>query len=568
MTTMPAARAVVEALRAENVCVVFGLPGGHVIGIFDALYHANDIALYRVRHEHSAAHMAFAYAQLTGEPGVCLVTAGAGATNLVTGVAEAFVGAQPIIVLAGRAATANAHRGESQDVATERLFAPITKLATRVDRIETLPDILGQAFRIARSGRPGPVYLDLPADLLAREIAFEYRPSPRPAKPRAEACAIRQAAEMLARAERPVIVAGGGALAADARTEMVALAERLAAPMLASLSGRSIIDDDHPLAAGGLGIHGSPVSQALLGDADVVLNLGCRFESMSTNWRPEFSPSPEAVHIQVNIDPAEIGRSFPAALGLFADVKAVAADLDAELAGLGVERDWRDLPRIGAMREQLDALEHEAAAIEVRNDKPLHSVQIIRAAQKAFGRKAIYGVDIGCLAEQLPGSPAFLKLHEPRTMLAPSSFCGMSDAAAGLPVSRIVHPDRPCVGFVGDGSFQMMLDVLPVAAEHRLGVTWCILNDDALGSIWDLQYGKMQGRFIGTEFAFQPDFAMLARACGCHGERVEAPEEIAPALRRAFEANEAGRPAVIDFAVARVRAPQSVKFFGLVDAKF
>jgi acetolactate synthase-1/2/3 large subunit len=568
MTTTPAAQAVVEALRAEGVRAVFGLPGSHVLGVLDAIYRANDIAFYRVRHEHSAAYMAFAYAQLTGEPGVVLVTAGAGATNLVTGVAEAFCGAQPMVVLAGRVATAHAHRGESQDVPTERIFAPITKLAMRVDRAEALPDLLGQAFQIARSGRPGPVYLDLPADLLGREIVCNYRPAPRAGRARAPADAIAQAADLLAVAERPLIVVGGGALASGARAEIVALAERLAAPMLVSLTGRSLIDDDHPLAAGGLGVHGSPVSQILLNEADVLLNLGCRFESMSTNWRPEFSPSPEVRHIQVNIDPTEIGRSFPAALGLVADVKTVAADLDAALSAKGMARDWRVTPRATALREKLDALETEVESICLRDDKPLHTVRILRAAQKAFGREAIYGLDIGCLAEQLPGSPTFLKLHEPRTLLAPSSLCGMSDAAAGLAVARIVHPERPCVGFVGDGSFQMMLDALPVAAEYRLGVTWCILNDEALGSIWDLQNARLERRFIATEFAFQPDFAALARACGCHGERVVEPADIEPALARAREANAGGQPAVIDFVVARVRAPQTVKFFGLGGTTF
>ena len=568
MRRMPASQAVVEALRGEGVRVVFGLPGGHVIGIFDALYHANDIAFFRTRHEHAAAHMAFAYAQLTGEPGVCLVTAGAGATNLVTGVAEAFVGALPIVVLAGRAATTNAHRGESQDVPTERLFAPITKLAMRVDHIEHLPDLMRQAFQVARGGRPGPVYLDLPADLLSREIGCDYRAAPRSSRPRSDVDTIRRAAALLAGAKRPLIVVGGGALASGARAEIVALAERLAAPILASLAGRSIIDDNHPLAAGGLGTHGSPVSQTLLNEADVILNLGCRFESMATNWRPEFSPAPDVAHIQVNIDAGEIGRSFPAALGLVADVKAVAADLDAALAEMGTARDWRREPRTLALREQLDALEAEVQDIIARNDKPLHTVQIIRSAQRVFSRDAIYGLDIGCLAEQLPGSPTFLKLHEPRTLLAPSSLYGMSDAAAGLPVARIVHPERPCVGFVGDGSFQMMLDVLPMAAEYRLGVTWCILNDNALGSIWDLQNSRFEKRFLATEFTFQPDFAMLARACGCYGERIVEPASIEPALVRAREANAKGEPAVLDFAVARVRAPQTVKFFGLADARF
>ena len=298
---------------------------------------------------------------------------------------------------------------------------------------------------------------------------------------------------MLAGAERPLIVAGGGALASGARAEIVALAERLAAPILVSLTGRSVIDDDHPLAAGGFGMHGSPVGQILLNEADVILNLGCRFKSMATNWRPEFSPAPDAAHIQVNLDASEIGRSFPAALALVADVKAVAADLDAALAAQGVARDWRKTPRTRATCAKSSTRWRP----RFRRSAPATTSRCIRCAscarrKKCLAREAIYGLDIGCLAEQLPGSPTFLKLHEPRSLLAPSSLCGMSDAAAGLPVARIVHPERPCVGFVGDGSFQMMLDALPVAAEYKLGVTWCILNDEALGSIWDLQNARLR----------------------------------------------------------------------------
>jgi acetolactate synthase-1/2/3 large subunit len=567
MTAKPAARVVVDILGMEGVRTIFGLPGGHTIGILDALYDRPEIRFVRVRHEHSAAHMAVAWAQLTGEPGVVLVTAGPASTNLATGIAEAHVGARPLVVLAGRAPTAHALRGESQEVPTDRVYAPITKWSVRVDRADLIPEVLRNAFALAASGRPGPVYVDLPADILGQPIEPPlYRPAIRTTAPAADPELVRQAARRLAAAERPLIVAGGGAVAANAFAEVAALAERLSAPVVTSLSGRGIIPDDHPLSAGGLGTHSTPFSQRLLNEADVILNLGCRFESMETNWTPDFSPAKDACHIQVNLDAAEIGRSFPAEIGVVADARAFAASL---LAALDKPRqDGAASARRAHVAEAVAALDRDAARMEASNRSPIHPVRIIRAARKVFPREATLAADIGCLAEQLGGAFPWFRVFAPRSVIAPSSFYGMGDAAAGLPVSRLVYPDRPAIGFVGDGSFQMILDVLPVAAEYRLGVTWVILNDMALGSIRDIQAGRLGGRFIGTDFAFNPDFARLAEACGCYGEKVEAPGDVEAALERALAANQSGQPAVLDCLVMRARSPQTAKFFHIKDAEF
>jgi acetolactate synthase-1/2/3 large subunit len=368
-------------------------------------------------------------------------------------------------------------------------------------------------------------------------------------------------------AASPVIVAGGGAVAAGAFAEVAALAETLAAPVLTSLSGRGILPDDHPLAAGGLGTHSTPFSQELLNRADVLLNLGCRFESMETNWTPDFSPAASACHIQVNIDASEIGRSIPAEIGVVADARAFAEALIAELKRRGARADPKH-SRVALVAEGVAAVDRDAERLEASNRTPIHPVRVVRAARRVFPREATLAADIGCLAEHLGGAFPWFRVFEPRSVIAPSSFYGMGDAAAGLPVARLVHPNRPAVGFVGDGSFQMIMDVLPVAAEYKLGVTWCVLNDMALGSIRDIQAGRLNGRFIGTDFAFNPDFAKLAEACGCYGERIEAPGDVEAALERALAANESGRPAVLDFLVLRARSPQTAKFFHIKDAEF
>jgi acetolactate synthase-1/2/3 large subunit len=549
-------RAIVDALVEEGVDHVYGLPGGHVLSIYDGLFDTPGIRHVLVRHEHAAACMAAGHAQLTGEPGVCLVTAGPGATNLLTGVTEAFVGSLPIVILAGRGSTATAHRGASQEVATDRIFAPVTKWSVRVDRADLVVGVVRQAFTIARSGRPGPVLVDLPRDILDSEIEMrEYVPAGRQAKPSADPERVEQAVAALLGAERPIIVAGGGVIAAGASDQVRALAELLAIPVLTSLAGRGSIPDDHPLSAGGLGAHRTRLSRRLLGEADVVLGLATRFEEMETNWTPGAVPSPDAVYVQVDIEPAEIGRSLPARIGVVGDVAAVLDQMLAEVSRRGGRAPgaFAELPRTREIAAELAAIDAESDALAQREQTPMHPLRPIRALRASLPRDATIAFDVGCLAQHIAGATPHFKVYAPRTTIVPSSFYGMGFAASALPVARLVHPDRPAICFVGDGSFQMAMTILPVAAEHRLGVTWCVLDDGALGSIRDIQEHRFADRILGTDFEFQPDLALLARACGCHGERVTESADVEGAIARALDANEQGVPAVLDFAVARER---------------
>jgi acetolactate synthase-1/2/3 large subunit len=560
-----AGRQVVDALEAEGVRTVFGLPGGHVLSIYDAIHASTRVEHVLVRHEHSAACMAAAYAQLTGEPGVCLVTAGPGATNLLTGIAEAFIGCLPIVVLAGRGATANALRGAAQEIATERVFAPVTKSAVRVDRPDLVADAVAHAFRVARNGRPGPVLLDLPRDVLdAVAPARPYvRSGPLP-RPAGSTAAVAAAAEALAGAERPLLIAGGGAIAADAAGPIRELAEGLAMPVVTSLAGRGIVPDDHPLSVGGLGAHRNRLSKRLFAEADVVVGFGTRFEEMETNWQPGFVPAEGATYVQVDIDPGELGRGIPTQIGIVGDVGAVAGQLLGLLdrrSALLEPGEFSDHERTLAAAAEMAELREEVAAIAAEPRSPMHPLSAIRAVRRALPREGIVAVDVGVLAQHMAGANPYFEVFEPRTTIVPSSFYGMGFTAAGLPAAKLVHPDRPAVGFVGDGSFQMAWNVLPAAVERRLGVTWCILNDGALGSIWDIQRYRFGNRILGTEFEHQPDFAAVAEGCGCHGERVEDQADAEAAVRRALAANEAGVPAVIDFAVSRERLLGTVEHY-------
>ena len=387
-----------------------------------------------------------------------------------------------------------------------------------------------QAFAEARSGRPGPVLVDLPA----RRARRRDRPrgdTCRCAAPRAPAPATRRSSRRPpTRSPAP----SGRSCRGRGRDRLRRRGTSCASWPSGSPSrcspaspAAASIPDDHPLSAGGLGAHRTRLSKRLLTEADVVLGLGCRFEEMETNWSPGAVPAPDATYIQVDIDPAEIGRSVPARIGdRRATSTAVLGQLLAALesrargpwtTGRAPPHAWSS-PR-SSPRSRPRSSEARAAGIS-RCTRSLP----IRAVRAAFPRETTVAIDVGCLAQHMAGATPYFKVFEPRSLIVPSSFYGMGFAAAALPAARLVHPDRPAVCFVGDGSFQMVMNVLPVAAEYRLGVTWCVLNDGALGSIRDIQQHRFERALPRRpSSSVQPDFAAIAQACGCHGERVEDP---------------------------------------------
>ena len=386
---MTAGRAIVEVLKAEGMKAVYGIPGGHVLPIYDGLYDTKDISHFLVRHEQAAASMAAAYAQLTGEAAVCLVTAGPGATNLVTNVAEAFVGALPMVILAGRGATATTFRGASQEVDTELVFRP----SPNGRSASTAPT----SFRM-RCTKPLPWHATANRVQSISISRATYCCTRFPSvltfrQARLHACAASLSASRLHRRSlpmrrNPLIVAGGGTIASGASAAVTALAKRLSAPVITTLAGRGVIDDDHPLSVGGLGAHRNPLSKRLLAEADVIVSLGARFEEMETNWRPGFVPPSSARVIQVDIDPAEIGRSVPAQLGIIGDIRAVVEEM---LDALGAR------PRLAPVAfgqtqneygAELKRLAEDVAEQAASLEKPIHPLRVIRAVRQALPREA------------------------------------------------------------------------------------------------------------------------------------------------------------------------------------
>lgn len=561
MSTISVGQAVVEVLKAEGVKFVFGLPGGHTLPIYDALYGAPEIRHILARHEQCAANMAGGYAILTGEPGVCCATAGPGATNLITGIAEAFIGALPVIILTGRGATRYSLRGEAQEIPQDKIFAPITKWAIRVDRPDMVVDVMRQAFTIARSGKPGPVLIDFPADILMKSVKFDgYGPVGKPPLPRADSKLVEAAVDKLLNSTRPIVIAGGGTIASGAFSELRQFAETLGLPVLTTLSGRGSFPDDHPLAGGGLGLHRTGVSKRLLTEADFVLGLGCRFEQMETVWSPDYLPASNACYVQVDVDPAEIGKSIIPKIGIISDIKLLLEDMlkvVREKGGPDHRTTFHKLPRIKELFQVKEQLQADLKRAIANDDVPMSPLRVIMEIGDALPRETTRGIDIGMIAQALGGAFPYFKVYEPRSVLPCTSFYAMGFAASAIPVAKLVYPERPAVALCGDGSFQMIMNMLPVAVDHHLPVTWCIVNNRCLGSVKAPLKEDAEGSYIPMpNFQSQPDFAMIAQACKCYGEKVEDPRQIKGAVGRALEANRQGTPAVLDF-IVRWEWPQS-----------
>ena len=401
--------------------------------------------------------------------------------------------------------------------------------------------------------------IDLPRDILAQKVAFDgYQPVGKPLPPRGNPAQIEAAAAALRRAARPLILAGGGAVAADAQAEVRALAEALQAPVLTTLSGRGSLPDDHPLAAGGIGHHRTWLTKRLLPEADVVLGLGCRFEEQETNWRDGYVPDPRACYIQVDIDPAEIGRSVVPQLAVVGDVRLVLRDL---LEALKPGAPNGAAPRLEALARDKQQLEDEVAGMVGSEQRPVHPMRVIGTVREVFGRDATAAIDVGVLAQGMGGAFPYFKVYAPRSCIVPSSFYGMGFCVVRA-AGRKAGPSGPPGGRLRRR--RLVPDDHERAADRR--------RAQAAGDLVRAQ--RRRARLDPGRPACrlrQPHhrdhvrdaagFRDIAQACQCHGERVDDPAQVRPALERARDANARGVPAVIDFIVARERLAGSVEFF-------
>lgn len=517
MSSMTGAEALALQLRSEGVDTVFALPGVQIMSAFDALYaHRDAIRLIHTRHEQATTYMADGFAKASGRPGVAMVVPGPGALNAAAGLGTAYASSSPVLLISGQipSTSLGRRRGELHEIEEQLdVFEPITKWNHRVTRVEAIPEAVHEAFRHLTTGRPRPVELEIPPDTLAESAPAEIIPPERPARPSAEPARIEQAARLLAGAERVAILAGGGTVAAGASEELVALAERLQAPVVTNQQAKGVIPDAHPLHLG-VNYIITPL-EALLADTDVLLCVGTRLLIRDV----EPSSMPTIIHI--DIDESEIGKNFTTELGIVADARKALGQL---LRALGEDTGRPD--RGNAVADLRTKFRNE-----VRELAP-EQTSIIDVLRAELDDDAIVVSGVTNIGYW---SIITMPVDRPRSFITSSYFGTLGYAFPTALGAKIAHPDRQVVALSGDGGFLYSPQELSTAVRFGINVVAVVFNNDAYGaSRWD-QTHRFEGRFIGTEL-HNPDFMKLAEAYGVIGMRCRR-DELGTTLAEALSAN-------------------------------
>ncbi|MEL6220231.1 MAG: thiamine pyrophosphate-binding protein, partial [Pseudomonadota bacterium] len=518
MTLMSGGQAAVEALKAEGVTHVFGLIGSATMELFDALYDAPEIRFIGVHDERTGAHMADGFARASGRAGVILAGQnGPGATNLVTGLAQAKAAFSPVVSLAGALSTEHLYRDAFQEVDQQALFAPITKKTWTAPSAARVPELMREAFRTALSPRMGPVQLNLPRDVLAAQAEFGSMPAPESyrahSRPAPAPDQVTAAAVLLSMAACPVIVAGGGVKAAGAQDAAIALAEALGCPMVTAAGHGDALPFGHPLNAGQMGPRGNPVASRLVREADVILALGTRLGFNSTFYSTD-NLNAAAKIIQVEIEPTAIGRFFPVAVGIWGDARATAeavrAALTTQQARAEVEA-WT-----ASYRSEREAF-LAARDLDAVETHPTQPSGLFKALRQVLPKDAAITMDAGTLCLQATDA---LEYHQPRSLFTPLDFglVGFS-FACGLGV-KAACPERPVVSLMGDGGFGMTVPELSTAVDHGLNTVTIVMNNGCWGAEKAYQRDFFNGRYIGADVS-SPPFDRLAELYGARGFRAE-----------------------------------------------
>ncbi|MCC6777363.1 MAG: thiamine pyrophosphate-binding protein [Hyphomicrobiales bacterium] len=561
------AQVIVDYLIREKVPYVFGLCGHGNIQFIDALYErSSDIKTISVHHESVAGFMADVYYRVVGRPVATFTSCGPGSANLPISLANAFLDSVPFMAVTGNVPTSQFNRGAFQELYRHyQADFPFTvrsycKKVFQPTRGEMVPLAVRQAWKTMVTGRPGPVVLDVPFDVFL-EAAAEETPRPEDwsanisSRCGADPEGVVAAVDMLLAAQRPVILVGQGARYGQACAELLQLAERLQIPVAASASGLGAIDSDHPLALGLVARGGNYHANHATRQADVLLALGVRFDDRtSSSWIPGYSFTiPPTRLIHVDIDPEEIGRNYPVALGLMADVRTFLRQVLAELdrrrdleRAADARRSW--LQTIDGYRAEWNKFVAPGFAAD---STPIHPQRAAHEIGKALPEDAILVSDIGVHHNWLL---SFCKPKRPDSLIGSMGFGPMGFGVAGVLGAKFAAPDRPCVSVCGDGAFFMHANVLGTAVEYALPVVWVVWNNYAFASIRGLQRGYLEGRELATDFKnpltgerYNPDFAAMARAAGIEGVRVDRAADIGDAIRAGVAAN---RPYLIDVDIA------------------
>jgi acetolactate synthase-1/2/3 large subunit len=553
---------VAEALKTENVKYVFGLPGDP--SFYDALNEYPEITPIQTRHEGPGVFMAYAYAKLTGEPGVCHGTLGPGVAQMAAGILEAYSACLPMVIPCPSPNQSNEGKGAFQENDQLQMLSGMTKWGHRVTRPDKIPWVMRRAFSIATNGKPGPVFVEVPKDVGFAEIdrsnLQKYVHSDRPIRVRPDFERVKQAADLLMNSARPVMVVGGGAISSKAFSEVLELAELLAIPILTTPCGRGIVSEDHPLANGLVGLYRTKMGKQLYEEADVLLGLGTRFEEFQSGaWK--YYPR-NAKYIQVDIDSYEIGRNWIPHVAIVGDVKLTLRDITSVVKD-GLTRKEHYGQRLNEVKDAKRKYESEVEAECATSESDLRVKTILRSLNKIFESKTILVNENGSLDLWSYYYPYYRVLNT-LGCIAPAEETCMGFGVGVSIGAKITKPEMNVVCTTGDGAFQQQIEELATAAQYSAGATWVIFNNFSLGwpkYVWKLLY---PGRHLAVDYKVQPDFEKVAEAYKCFGARIEKPSEIDDALKLALKANKEGLPAVLNCIVRPMVYNQFFKEFHLL----
>ena len=532
MVVMSGAKAFVKSLEREGVETLFGVTGGAVLPIYDELYNS-DLRLIMARHEQGAAHMADGYARASGSVGVCLATSGPGATNLVTGLATANIDSAPVVGFTGQVPQHMIGTDAFQEVDIIGVTASITKYNIQVRNPAEIPWAIKSSFHIASTGRQGAVLVDLPKDtqINTAEMKFpdkvEFRgynfnitPEPRE---------MDWASTLLSKAQRPVILAGGGVIAANASQELQQLAEMMNAPVALTLMGKGSIPDDHPLCTGLTGMHGTGASNMLVSEADVLLVVGARMSDRTTAKLDEFCPGTKIIH--VDIDRSEIDKNVETVTRVIGDAKLSLQGISQRLGQIR-----KDPAKNDNWLNRLDHFRKEYVVPEYVSNPHMSAVTAMKAVRRALPRDSLITTEVG---QNQMWAALYLDVYSPRTFF---SSGGLGTMGWGFPAAigvKAARPDVPVIDIAGDGSFAMTENNLATCVTEDLPVIVVVLNNRILGMVAQWQRLFYGHRYKGVHHHNDsPDFVKLAEAYGAVGVRTEKPEDLEEAVRKAVKSNE------------------------------
>lgn len=534
---------VVECLKEQGVDTVFGYPGGTILNIYDALYkHSNEIRHILTSHEQGAAHAADGYARATGKVGVCMATSGPGATNLVTGIATAYMDSVPIVAITANVTLPMLGKDTFQEVDIAGVTMPITKHGYIVKNIEDLAPTLRKAFEIAKSGRPGPVLVDITKDVTAAVCEYTpVKPEPKPKKITWTDAELDELAEYIKAAKKPFIYLGGGAVISGACEEVAEFAELIDAPVCDTLMGKGAFDGRSPRYTGMIGMHGTKASNLGVSECDLLVALGARFSDRVTGNPHKFAEN--AKIIQIDIDAAEINKNIRVNAGVVGDLKLVLQQLNRKLTRQD-HGDW--MKRISGLKEKYP-LKYD--------DSQLSCPYIIEMIDKVTGGDALITTDVG---QHQMWTAQYFHYTKPRTFLSSGGLGTMGYGLGACIGAQVGQPDKICFNISGDGCFRMNMNELATASRYNIPIIDVVINNHVLGMVrqWQtLFYGK---RYSQTVLNDKVDFSKVAEALGCAAIRVTKKEEVQPALEKAIAMK---CPVVIECMI-----PEDDKVFPMVPA--